>query len=83
VQKLRLADGAFVAAAGGRGPQPGGAGDHENQFNSPTGLAVGGNELVPLLYVCDENNHRIVVLGDRVDSLVWHYDFGGCAATLH
>jgi hypothetical protein len=48
-----------------------------SQFNSPTGMCVGGSDLVPLLYVCDENNHRVVVLGDRVDRLVWHYDFGG------
>jgi len=86
VQKLRLADGAhlgtvgltvtggcatWLASTGGTAPLNADCmfGRGDGQFNWPTGLCVAADAL----YVCDENNHRIVVLGT---DLAWRYTIG-------
>ena len=69
VQKLRLADGAHLCRIGAGALGDVSSGDGEGQFDAPVGLCVAEG----VLYVCDENNCRVVALG--VD-LVWRYAFG-------
>ena len=38
----------------------GSKGDDDNQFDSPSGLAI---DKSGLLYICDQHNHRIVLYG--------------------
>ena len=62
----RLADGAHLGTVGKLDCS---AGDGEGQLSQPAGLCVAAGAL----YVCDSQNHRIVVLGT---DLSWRYTFG-------
>ena len=62
VQKLRLADGALLGSVGSSGPD-------ECQFHSLMGLCHARG----VLYCCDRDNHRVVVLGAN---LAWRFAFG-------
>ena len=66
VQKLRLADGAHLGTVGKADCS---CGDGERQFSWPSGLCVVGGAL----YVCDQRNHRIVVLDTDLN---WRYTIG-------